>query len=195
MAPRAPHRRTLLPFALAASGVLLGGGCIVEAPGGASPSARRAATVAKVPPVSVKSGATFEGKVEVVGASLEPGRAVPGEPVRVTMFFRVLAPLSEDYLVFVHVEDAAGRGERMNVDHKPAGGLYPTSQWRVGETVKDEFTFTLPTGGATPASVNLLFGFWQPETDTRLKLSNPQAVRSDGRDRVLLAQLPVASAR
>ncbi|MBF5044291.1 hypothetical protein FGE12_17970 [Aggregicoccus sp. 17bor-14] len=185
----------MLPLTLAACGGLLGAGCIVEAPGGASPAERRAATVARVPPVSVKSGANFEGKVEVVGASLEPGRAVPGEPVRVTMFFKVLAPLSEDYFVFVHVEDASGRGERMNVDHKPAGGLYPTSQWRVGETVKDEFTFTLPTGGATPSAVNLLFGFWQPETDTRLRLSNPQAVRSDGKDRVLLAQVPVANAR
>jgi hypothetical protein len=127
-----------------------------------------------------------------VGASIQPSRPAPGEVVRVTLFFKVLAPIAEDYLVFVHVEDAAGRAERMNLDHRPASGLYPTSQWRVGETVKDEFSFTLPSTGPATSAVNLLFGFWQPETDTRLKLSNPQVVRSDGKDRVLLVQLPVA---
>ncbi|HET9449248.1 MAG TPA: hypothetical protein VFO83_00100 [Aggregicoccus sp.] len=194
-----PSARALLPspaaLCLAAAcalgtGVL--GGCIVEAPGGASPAARRQATVAQVPPLTVKSGANFEGKVEVVGASFQPGRVVPGEPVRVTLFFKVLAPIAEDYLVFVHVEDAAGRSERLNLDHRPASGLYPTSAWRVGETVKDEFSFTLPTGRAVPSAVNLLFGFWQAQADKRLRLSNPTVVRNDGNDRVLLAQLPVA---
>ena len=191
-----PARRALPPasvrLALCALGAGLWAGCIVEAPGGASPAARRQATVAQVPPLTVKSGANFEGKVEVVGASFQPGRVVPGEPVRVTLFFKVLAPIPEDYLVFVHVEDAAGRSERLNLDHRPANGLYPTSAWQVGETVKDEFSFTLPTGRAVPSAVNLLFGFWQPETDTRLKLSNPEVVRNDGSNRVLLAQLPVA---
>ena len=58
--------------------------------------------------------------------------------------------------------------------------------------MKDEFTFTLPTRAPVPENLSLLFGFWQPETDTRLKLSNPEAVRNDGSNRVLLAQLPVA---
>ena len=202
MAPSPALVRALRPrpaaLRLAAAGALglvagsLLTGCIVEAPGGASPAARRQATVAQLPPLTVKSGANFEGKVEVVGATLQPGRVVPGEPVRVTLFFKVLAPLTEDYLVFVHVEDAAGRSERLNLDHRPASGLYPTSAWRVGETVKDEFTFTLPSREPVPANVSILFGFWQPQSDRRLKLSNPQAVRSDGNDRVLLAQLPVA---
>lgn len=188
----APLHAPRLPLAAAALLTLAAAGCIVEAPGGASPAARRQATVAQLPPLTVRSGANFEGKVEVVGASFQPGRAVPGEPVKVTLFFKVLAPLTEDYLVFVHVEDAAGRAERLNLDHRPAGGLYPTSAWRVGETVKDEFSFTLPTRAPVPENLSLLFGFWQPETDTRLKLSNPEAVRNDGSNRVLLAQLPVA---
>jgi len=189
-----PTRRAPLPatLSLAVACAAGAGGCIVEAPGGASPAARRQATVAQVPPLTVKSGANFEGKVEVVGASFQPGRVVPGEPVRVTLFFKVLAPLPEDYLVFVHVEDAAGRSERLNLDHRPASGLYPTSAWRVGETVKDEFSFTLPTGRQVPDTVSLLFGFWQPQSDRRLALRNPEAVRNDGNNRVLLAQLPVA---
>ncbi|RYZ39070.1 MAG: hypothetical protein EOO71_21545 [Myxococcaceae bacterium] len=172
--------------------VLLGtsSSCIVEAPGGASPEERRAATVTQVPPLSIKSGANLGGKVEVVGASVQPGRIPTGDQARVTVFFKVLQPLEEDYLVFVHVEDADGRMERMNVDHKPAGGLYPTTQWKVGETVKDEFVVALPQG-ATPRAINVWMGLWEPRNDARLPITNPEAVRNDGKGRLLLAQVPV----
>lgn len=102
----------------------------------------------------------------------------------------MLQPLEDDYLVFVHVEDAEGRMERLNVDHKPAGGLYPTTQWKVGETVKDEFVVALPPGAA-PRAVNVWMGLWEPRNDSRLPITNPQAVRNDGRGRLLLAQVPV----
>lgn len=165
--------------------------CIVEAPGGSNPNERRQAVVTQVPPLSVRSGANFEDKVELVGATVQPGRVAPGEATRVTAFFKVLKPLEEDYMVFVHVEDPEGRMERINADHKPAGGLYPTTQWKAGETVKDEFNLYLPPGAAARA-VNLWLGFWEPRTDARLALKNPEAVRNDGRNRILLAQVPVA---
>jgi hypothetical protein len=177
-------------LALAASASLLSA-CIVEAPGGSSPNERRQAVVAQVPPLSVRNGANFEDKVELVGATVQPGRIAPGEVARVTAFFKVLKPLEDDYMVFVHLEDPEGRMERLNVDHKPAGGLYPTTQWKVGETVKDEFSIALPSG-ASARAVNLWVGFWQPSTDARLQLKNPDVVRNDGRSRVLLVQVPVA---
>ncbi|MBZ4419621.1 hypothetical protein [Myxococcus sp. RHSTA-1-4] len=176
---------------LLSSLLLLGSACIVEAPGGASPEERRAATVSQVPPLSVRNGANLGGKVELVGATVQPGRLTPGEQAKVTVYFKVLQPLEDDYLVFVHVEDVDGRMDRMNVDHQPAGGLYPTSKWRPGETVKDEFTLYLPPG-APARALNIWLGLWEPRTDSRLRLTNPQAVRNDGRDRVFLAQVPVA---
>ncbi len=176
-------------FALLVPAALLSA-CIVEAPGGASPNERRQAVVSQVPALSVRTGANFEDKVELVGATVQPGRIAPGEAARVTAYFKVLKPLEEDFMIFVHVEDAEGRMERLNVDHKPAGGLYPTTQWKVGETVKDEFNIVLPPG-ASARSLNLWVGFWQPQTDARLQLKNPDAVRNDGRNRILLAQVPV----
>ncbi|MCY1020758.1 hypothetical protein [Pyxidicoccus sp. MSG2] len=183
--------RLKLSSVLLPSVLLLGPACIVEAPGGASPQERRAATVAQVPPLSLRNGANLGGKVELVGATVQPGRLTPGEQAKVTLYFKVLQPIEEDYLVFVHVEDAEGRMERMNVDHKPAGGLYATSQWKPGETVKDEFAIYLPAG-AGPRALNIWLGLWEPRTDTRLRLTNPDAVRNDGRDRILLGQVPVA---
>ncbi|XXF76589.1 hypothetical protein P2318_26545 [Myxococcaceae bacterium GXIMD 01537] len=167
------------------------GGCIVEAPGGASPAERRQAVVAQVPPLTLKTGANLGGQVELVGATVQPGRIVPGEAARITTYYKVLKPLEEDYLVFVHIEDADGRMERLNIDHKPAGGLYPTTAWKPGETVKDEFTLYLPAG--VPArAINIWLGLWEPKNDARLPLTNPDAVRNDGRHRILLAQVPVA---
>lgn len=165
--------------------------CIVEAPGGATEAERRQATVPQVPPLALRNGANLGGKVEIAGATIQPGRVVPGEPARVTIFFKALQPIQEDYLIFVHVEDPEGRMERMNLDHKPAQGLYPTTQWKVGETVKDEFALYLPPGVSTRA-VNLWMGLWEPRTDARMPLTNPEAVRNDGKHRILLAQVPVA---
>jgi hypothetical protein len=166
--------------------------CIVEAPGGATEAERLQATVAAVPPLAIKSGANLGGKVELAGATVQPGRVVPGEPARITLFFKVLERIDEDYLVFVHVEDVDGRVERMNLDHKPANGLYPTTQWKPGETVKDEFTLYLPPN--TPSrGLNIWLGLWEPRTDTRMPLTNPDLVRNDGKHRIMLAQVPVAT--
>ncbi|MFY2561357.1 hypothetical protein ACN469_27400 [Corallococcus terminator] len=170
--------------------LLLGSACIVEAPGGASPEQRRASTVTQIPPLSVRNGANLGGKVELVAATVQPGRMTPGERAQVTVYFKVLEALDADYLIFVHVEDAGGRMERMNLDHLPAGGMLPTSQWKPGETVKDEFSIYLPAD-ANPKALNIWLGLWDPKTDARLPLTNRDAVRNDGRDRILIAQVPV----
>ena len=129
--------------------------------------------------------------MEIVGATVQPGRVVPGDAGPRHRLLQGAAPLEEDYLVFVHVEGTDGKMERLNVDHKPAGGLYPTTQWKQGETVKDEFSFVRAAGGP-PAASDVWLGLWEPRTDARLPLTNREAVRNDGRDRILLAQVPVA---
>ena len=170
---------------------LLLGACIVEAPGGATEAERRQATVQQMPPLALRTNANLGNKVELVGGSVQPGRIIPGEPARVTVYFKVLQALSEDYIIFVHLEDSEGRMERMNIDHKPSSGIYPTTQWKPGETVRDDFNIYLPPGSQA-RSVTLWMGLWEPRSDTRLKLMNPDAVRHDGKDRILLAQIAVA---
>jgi len=165
-------------------------GCIVEAPGGDKSPERARAVVAQVPPLSFQSGANLDGKVELVGGSIQPGKLAPGEQARVTVFFKVLDELEQDYTVFVHAEDADGRMERFNIDHRPASGGYLTTQWKKGETVKDEFFIALPPNyGAR--RLNIWIGLWEPVSDTRLRLSNPESVKNDGKNRILLAQVPI----
>lgn len=165
-------------------------GCIVEAPGGdkAAPAGSTAARPG-VRPGMVKSGANFDGKLELVGATFTPGALVPGDVTQVKLYFRVLEPLAENWQVFVHAEDPEGRAARANFDHHPAEGRRPTSSWRPGEVVEDTFNIQLPPGSQQRA-MDLWVGFWLPRTDGRLPVRNAQAVRTDS-DRVLLARIAV----
>jgi hypothetical protein len=169
--------------------------CIVEAPSATAQSAASGRGAAaqggarEVPRLTLRGGANFGGRLELAGAEVAPGRVAPGQSTRVTLQFRVLEPPERDYLLFVHVEDADGRMQRFNLDHAPTAG--PTSGWRKGQTVTDEFSLALPEDAEVRA-VNLWFGFWHAETDERLALRNPEQVRNDGADRVLLTQLPVS---
>lgn len=176
--------------------LLLATGCIVEAPGAPtgsktpSPEMRTARPAVVAPALNVKLGANLEDKVEIVGATVQPGQLSPGEQGKVTAYFKVLAPIPQDYMVFVHVEDMDGKAERLNVDHAPMGGLHPTSQWKPGELVKDEFNVYVPPGMQTHG-LNLWVGFWQPQTDQRLRLKNTEQVKNDGSNRILLVSIPV----
>ena len=159
--------------------------CIVEAPTSSKPAAAPAPS--QVKPVPVKNGAVLGDLAELVGATFAPPTVSPGDATRVVLVFRAIKPTTDDWQVFVHVEDAEGRGERLNADHPLRA---PTSTWKAGEVVQDEFALTLPPGWKSRA-VNVFVGLWLPTTNMRMKVKNPDAVRTDGNDRVLLVQLPV----
>ncbi len=185
--------RLVLASGCVAAAALPLSGCIVEAPGTdgtgrAGPTPR--AVVKDVPPLNVKLGANLDGKVEILGAKLEPGRAQPGDTVKITTYFKVLEPLEQDYIVFMHVEDGEGRGERINLDHTPGGGTHPTSQWKAGQTVEDTVSLYVPPT-STADALNIWMGLWHAGTDTRLPLANKEQVKNDGKDRILLTRLPV----
>jgi hypothetical protein len=178
-----------LAFALAAVPA-----CIVEAPTPinkkAAPAGATAPRLPPAPPIDVKSGANFGDAFELVSLTLSSGRAVAGESLRASANFKVKGRVEADYHIFVHVEDVDGRSDRLNIDHPPVRGSLPTSRWEVGQVVRDEFEINVPPGMPV-RGLNILLGFWDPKTDSRLPLKNPEAVRNDGRDRVLVATVPV----
>lgn len=178
-------------FPLFALVVSLGLACIVEAPGGSDDPKNKPAPAVSGPPIVRRVGANLGEKVELTAVTVTPGVLVPGEATRVSIAFNVLQDITQDYEVFVHVEDVDGKLQRMNLDHKPNNGKTPTSDWRKGQTVSDEFYLMLPPG-VPLRGFNLWVGLWEPASNTRLKLMNPEQVRNDGNDRLLLVQIPVA---
>ncbi len=161
--------------------------CIVEAPTSEKSGAAAQSSRAQVKPVPVKNGAVLGDLAELVGATFAPPSLSVGDGTRVVLVFRTIKPTTDDWQVFVHVEDSEGRGERLNADHPLRA---PSSRWKTGEVVQDEFVLTLPPGWKSRA-VNVFVGLWLPSTNARMKVRNPEAVRTDGSDRVLLVQLPV----
>ncbi len=161
-------------------------GCIVEAP--TSAGKQVLGEVQPAGPREMKSGANFGGKAELVSAVFNPVRPTPGEPVQVQLSFRVLGAFDKNYGIFVHVEDADGRGERLNSDHDPSEK--PTTQWRVGENIGDVFQFTLPATSQMRSAI-VLIGMWDRATDVRVPIVNANTVRTDGQNRLVLGALQV----
>jgi 4-amino-4-deoxy-L-arabinose transferase-like glycosyltransferase len=64
------------------------------------------------------------------------GVAADGEGAQVTLCWQSLAPLTEDYHVFVHLYDAAGALIAAG-DGPPMGGAFPSSLWQPGDMILD----------------------------------------------------------
>lgn len=164
-------------------------GCIISAPTSEGTVAT-SRPLPPAPPVEFKVGANFGDKAELTSVILTPSRGVPGDSVKVLANYKVNAAFDTDYTVFVHVEDVDGKVDRINVDHVPGRGSLPTSKWKVGEMVRDEFDIPIPPGYPV-RGLNIMLGLWDPRTDARCKIVNAEQVRTDGRDRLFVANFPV----
>jgi len=106
--------------------------------------------------------ARFSGSVELLGVEVSPWA---GERLRVRLRWRATAPLDGNYTVFLHyLRD----GERVaQADSQPIGGHYPTHQWHPGDIINDDH-YVEGVGSAQAGRDALLFGFWEPESQTVL---------------------------
>ncbi|HEX9103122.1 MAG TPA: hypothetical protein VF997_13010, partial [Polyangia bacterium] len=93
----------------------------------------------------------FDNKVELIG--WDAPAAVGGhQEFKLKLYFKVNAPLPGSYKIFVHID---GAGTRINGDHVPLDGKFPTNYWVVGSYISDEHvvrptdnnTATAPNGG------------------------------------------------
>jgi hypothetical protein len=111
------------------------------------------------PPIDQRVNEQLDDAIELVGYSLEPS----ADAVKLTLFWRSLNAIDEDYTVFTHVLDRAGL-QIGGQDNQPVNGQYPTSHWMPGEYVTDEYVIPVsPTDAAT-----IEVGMYDPETGARL---------------------------
>jgi hypothetical protein len=88
--------------------------------------------------------ASFEDRIELVGYDLRlPGvdSVGAGQRFEITWYWRVLAEAPTGQQVFVHID---GFGLRLNGDHVPVRGKYPTNLWLEGDVIVDTQTLTVP---------------------------------------------------
>jgi hypothetical protein len=102
------------------------------------------AVLTAAPQVQHTVGANYEDRVELVGYDLNlPGGDSVGASQRfeVTWYWRVLGKVPSGYEVFVHVD---GHGLRLNGDHIPVGGNYPSKLWETGDVIVDTQKLVVP---------------------------------------------------
>ncbi|MBS2027265.1 MAG: hypothetical protein JST54_05105 [Deltaproteobacteria bacterium] len=136
------------------------------------------------------AGAIFDGALQVVAYKITPATAQPGQQVMVDVFLRATQTINSDEMMFVHVDDSEGKPVRANGDHWPAGHKLPMTQWKPGEVIHDQFPVTLNGFEQSNAAI-VWMGFYDPQHDTRMTLTNAGQVKNDGNNRYALAEIPL----
>jgi 4-amino-4-deoxy-L-arabinose transferase-like glycosyltransferase len=112
---------------------------------------------AKIPQVAVVA----------MTAPSEPLR--PGVTVTLGVTWQALASLSRDYSVFIHLIDAEGF-TIAQADTMPGGGLLPTSRWRPGQLIADQYTIRVPMTAYVPNRGQWAVGLYDHRSGDRLPL-------------------------
>jgi len=86
--------------------------------------------------------------------------------LKLTLYWRVDAPLPVDYTTFVHIRDQAGDIVAQK-DQPPLDGAYPTSLWEAGEIIADEIILPLPDE-LPPGGYSVVIGMYDFQTGNRL---------------------------
>ena len=102
----------------------------------------------------------------LTGYGLDPQPAVPGDEVRVTLYWQATATPSQDYTVFVHLLGPDGSQVAV-ADAPPVGNDYPTSLWREGDQVEDPHIMPLPSE-LLPGTYRISIGLYDPVTGVRV---------------------------
>jgi hypothetical protein len=131
----------------------------------------------------------FEGQIALAGYDLDRRTARTGETIHLTLYWRALAKLEEDYTVFTHV---LGEEDRLwaQMDSQPQGGAAPTSSWQVGQVIEDHYNLAVKPD--TPPDVyDIEVGLYLAATGQRLGVLDEGGRLWD--NRVLLSKVRVVS--
>ncbi|MBN1994018.1 MAG: hypothetical protein JW953_15060 [Anaerolineae bacterium] len=101
-----------------------------------------------------------------------PPTSPPGAALPLELHWQALAPISENYHVFIHLLSDTGQIVAQ-ADGQPVYWTRPTSTWSTGRTIVDRYGLWLPQG-APSGQYQLLIGLYRPAHNQRLLLSNEQ---------------------
>jgi hypothetical protein len=109
-----------------------------------------------------------------------------GKTLKLTLWWRSVALLADNVIVFVHLYDGEGRMVA-TADGPPLSGGFATSLWQPGDRVRDERTIALLEGWVTP--LHLGIGWYDPISGTRLATTAADGARLPN-DEVLIPISP-----
>lgn len=102
----------------------------------------------------------FDERLKLAGYTIEQAT----DALLITLTWQAMETTPVDYTAFIHLLDSSGK-IITQIDRPPGG--YPTSDWRAGEIVTDQFLLEIPSD-VNPGSYRLQTGFYDPVTIERL---------------------------
>ncbi len=141
--------------------------------------------VTEVPPAPYTVNASFGDAIRLPRYD----RGAPtGGLLNVTFYWQATAEPAEDYVVFVHLVDAAGTIVSQT-DSVPVNGARPTSGWRAGEVVADSHDLPIPAD-LPPGDYHVNVGLYNPDDGTRPAVTVDDAPQPDNQLRLTTLSLP-----
>jgi len=130
----------------------------------------------------------FGNLIQLAGYEMGPRALRPGEALELTLYWRALAPIHENYAVFTHVR---GEGETLwaGEDAWPQKGAAPTSGWRMGDLIPDSYLLTLKAD-TPPGLYDVEVGLYDSGTLERLRVMDAEGLPTDA-DFLFLSKIRV----
>jgi hypothetical protein len=124
-----------------------------------------------LPPDLQTVRASFGNTLELIGytSGAEPLR--PGQNQRVTLYWRALQPLRDDYALALHLLGRDKTAEVGKIDTWPGGGLAPTSQLPPGAIFADSYLIPITASAEAPSLLWLDVDVWHTAPADTLPLS------------------------
>ena len=126
----------------------------------------------------------FSGRIKLAGYQA-PDTAKAGQTLNVGLYWQTLTAPGQDFTTFLHLLNSDGTIVAQ-VDLPPFAGTRPTSSWKPGELVRDEYPLVLPPALPT-GKYRLVVGLYLP--------NGPRLDLSDGRIEADIYSLQVAGAK
>ena len=119
----------------------------------------------------------FNNQIEFLGYSINETLYLNEYNTRmfkITYYWKSLKPVNESYKVFVHFVNESGNIAFQN-DHMPFYGLYNTSEWKVGEIIKETYNVYIWDNNVKPNTYFIKVGLYNEKG--RLKIISNQDYR------------------
>jgi hypothetical protein len=110
----------------------------------------------------------FQDMISLRGLDLATEVVMPGEDVRLALYWQTARQPAELYTAFVHLMDREGNIVAQD-DHWP-GGL-PSNSWAAGQVILDKYTIRLPAD-APPGSYQIAVGLYTADNGLRLPVTD-----------------------
>ena len=128
--------------------------------------------VAAGAPIPNPVGANLGDRIELLGYEWQILQKEGRDVLTVSVYWKATAPIDNDYTVTIQA--FASDGLRVGqVDTYPVSGMHPTSDWQVGEIVRDEYPLEITANAGS--TLKVMIGMYDLDTGKALLV-----IRSDG---------------